>query len=324
MSEQRVWKRTRRRATPGLHALALALTLLALDASCARPGTEAAPNAEASSANAASAARVTPEGAARADGAGGAGSPERPSTPTTAGNASEGGAVASLHSGPLELRDDSTGVLLTWVEPSGSFRVGDSVASVPEARRGAVRVVFAGREEGTGDTVFVTDLTQRGPDGAYALDRVSRASWLQRGKAARVAEARRVLPQKALSVDGTPQKPSSPPATEPATERSLRAGTPTAGESAANAKVTAIIYGASWCKPCADAARHLHALGVHVVKKDIEEDDAAREEMTAKLLRIGSLESSIPVIDVGGQVLVGYSPSALDAAVAKARARQTR
>jgi glutaredoxin len=84
--------------------------------------------------------------------------------------------------------------------------------------------------------------------------------------------------------------------------------------------VVVVIYGASWCKPCHDAAAYLRARGVNVIQKDIDESDAARSEMQRKLERAGLSGSQIPVIDVMGQILIGYSPRALDRALEAAHA----
>ena len=49
--------------------------------------------------------------------------------------------------------------------------------------------------------------------------------------------------------------------------------------------------------------------------KDIEEDPAAQREMQAKLKKSGARRGAIPVIDVGGKIIVGYSEAALDGAL---------
>ena len=88
--------------------------------------------------------------------------------------------------------------------------------------------------------------------------------------------------------------------------------------------MSAIIYGADWCKPCHAAEAYLKQRGVHVVKKDIDESEAARAEMRQKLDRAGMGGASIPIIDLMGQLMVGYSPTALDRAIASASAKNTK
>ena len=81
-----------------------------------------------------------------------------------------------------------------------------------------------------------------------------------------------------------------------------------------------MIYGASWCKPCHDAAAYLRQRGVTVVEKDIEQNQMAASEMRSKLQKAGMPpSSSIPIIDVMGQIMVGFSANALDRAIQSAQ-----
>ena len=76
-----------------------------------------------------------------------------------------------------------------------------------------------------------------------------------------------------------------------------------------------IIYGASWCGPCHQAAAYLKKRGVPFVEKDIEQDSASRREMQAKLAKAGMRGGSIPVLDVRGKILVGFDARAVDQAL---------
>mgnify|MGYP001169934234 CR=1 FL=1 len=77
------------------------------------------------------------------------------------------------------------------------------------------------------------------------------------------------------------------------------------------------------CKPSHDAAAYLRLRGVTVVEKDVDADEAAHAEMDKKLERIKATGASLPIIDVMGQIMVGYSPRALDRAVESARNAKT-
>ena len=60
--------------------------------------------------------------------------------------------------------------------------------------------------------------------------------------------------------------------------------------------------------------------GRSVTKKDIEEDPSAVTEMRAKLRAAGlGVSSSIPILDVAGTMLIGFSPRAIDAAIRSAK-----
>lgn len=74
-------------------------------------------------------------------------------------------------------------------------------------------------------------------------------------------------------------------------------------------KVT--IYSTSWCAFCHTEAQWLDHLGVPYVKKDIEEDKAAYEELMSKN---GGSYSGVPVTDVAGTLILGFDrPKLLDA-----------
>ncbi len=208
------------------------------------------------------------------------------------------GAAAAPSPASFELKDDTADLLLTWIDDQGDFHVVQTIAEVPEAGRAQVRVVVTTKEEGTGQTVLVADLRTKDAQGRYPVVSMDRAKWNELG-----AEKRKVR-MEALA-------PKAPSSAEPAA---------TGAEAlAANGKVRAVIYGASWCKPCHDAEALLKKLGVDVVKKDIEESRAAQAEMQEKLAKAGRGGASIPVIDVAGQLFVGYEPRTLTAAVEQAR-----
>jgi glutaredoxin len=132
----------------------------------------------------------------------------------------------------------------------------------------------------------------------------TRAQWDELGASRRKARlealAPSVVPPPAASAPSAPGAPGAP--------------------KGPLSKVVAVIYGADWCKPCHQAADYLKGRGVTVIEKNIEESESAQAEMRQKLERAGRGGASIPVIDVMGQILVGYSPSALDRAVQAAQA----
>ena len=200
----------------------------------------------------------------------------------------------------LELRDDTPDLLLTWIDEAGDFHVVSSIAEVPEPARERVRVVVATREEGTGQLVYVADLRTKQPDGTYPVTSISRAEWNEIG-----ADRRKVR------MESLSPSVASAAATEAVSEA-------TPGSTA----VSAIIYGAPWCKPCHDAEALLQKLGVNVTKKDVEESRAAQAEMQQKLAKAGRMGASIPVIDLAGQLFVGFDPRQLTDAVGRARKRE--
>jgi len=204
---------------------------------------------------------------------------------------------------PISVKADTPNLLLTWVDEKGDFHVVQKPADVPPEGRKTVRVVVTDKEAGTRELVYVANLDETAPDGSYRMKTMTRAAWDELGASRRMARLEALAPSAAPPPSGNVAPPTTP-------------GQP----SVAATKVVAIIYGASWCKPCHSAADYLKSGGVTVVQKDIEESDAAQAEMRQKLERAGRTGASIPVIDVMGQILIGYSPSQLDRAIKTAQA----
>ncbi len=205
----------------------------------------------------------------------------------------------------LVVKADTPNLLITWIDEKGDFKVVTKPADVPSSAREKVRIAIADKEVGTGDSVYVTNLNESAPDGSFRLSTLSRAAWEELGASRRAARLEALAPL-APSAPGSPSAPAAAPSAGDAKKL------PMSG-------VQAVIYGAAWCKPCHDAERYLKQRGVNVVKKDIEENEAAAAEMRRKLERAGLGGASIPVIDVMGRILQGFSTAALDRAIEAAR-----
>jgi glutaredoxin len=202
----------------------------------------------------------------------------------------------------LVLRDDSQGLLLTWIDDKGEFHVETRPKDVPLLGRDAVRLVDPAKDEGTHDgRVFVADMRTPKPDGTYPVKTMTKAEFDQ------IAVARRQKHGPTLAdVPDTGPPPVQQGGNDPP-------------PSTANANRTAvIIYGAPWCGPCHEAAAYLRKKGITYVEKDVEADPAAQKEMKSKLRGAGIPSGSIPVIDVRGKILVGFNPHAIDEALGRA------
>jgi len=235
------------------------------------------------------------------------------------GNGNEGAAAAATGQPStvisealpgLKLTDQTPNLLLTWIGEEGDFHVEESIDKVPAEHRSRVRVVLTDQAAGSGSSVYVADLTVKREDGSYAVSSLPRADWEKLG-----ADLRKTR-MEALAPGAKPTGAGGEANTNPGSaEPNARQPAPIE----ANGAVTAIVYGADWCKPCHDAERYLKSLGVSVTKKNIEESRAAQAEMQEKLARANRGGSSIPVIDVMGRIFVGYSPGSLKQAVEAAR-----
>jgi glutaredoxin len=220
------------------------------------------------------------------------------------GNDNTGAVPTSNQLPPLKLKDDTPHLLLTWIDKKGDFHVVQKTGDVPAQGRSAVRVVETNREDGTGQLVYVANLKKKRGDGTYPVKTMTRAQWDEKGA------SRRKERLEALAPSASTPPPSS--------------AAPSPGSAAPGQHgVVAILYGASWCKPCHDAQRYLEQRGVKVIHKDIESDAVARREMQRKLAANHLRTGEIPIIDIGGHILVGFSANAIDQALAAAQNTQT-
>lgn len=75
------------------------------------------------------------------------------------------------------------------------------------------------------------------------------------------------------------------------------------------------VYGTSWCGACAQARQYFTSHHIPFVDKDIEKDPAAAQELAQKARRAGIEPRGVPVIDVRGHLLEGFSPVAVEQAL---------
>jgi glutaredoxin len=209
----------------------------------------------------------------------------------------DGATPTAAHPLPsLTLNDDTPELMLTWIDDKGDTHVELRPQDVPAAGRGMVRVVVSDREDGTHDLFYVTDLNTKGSDGTYATRTLRRREWEAEIEKRRDAYLARTAPPRPAPAGSAGNGPAP---------------------SQAQGAATVIIYGASWCGPCHQAADFLKAKGVPYILKDVETMPGAAAEMQEKLARAGRHGGSIPVIDVRGQIMVGFSEGALAQALSR-------
>jgi glutaredoxin 3 len=73
-----------------------------------------------------------------------------------------------------------------------------------------------------------------------------------------------------------------------------------------------IIYSADWCAFCHAAKEYLDKLGVAYQDKDVESDPALAQESVEKSGQMG-----IPVIDIQGDIIVGFDRPKIDESLKK-------
>jgi glutaredoxin len=79
--------------------------------------------------------------------------------------------------------------------------------------------------------------------------------------------------------------------------------------------IKVIMYITSWCGYCRKAREYLQSLRVNLVEYDVEKNPSKEKEMLSK----SGGAKGVPLIDVEGIILRGYSPNAIKDAVEKRR-----
>jgi len=178
---------------------------------------------------------------------------------------------------PFAVQGEAEGLLLVWYDDQGAAHPASNRGEVPEAHRASVRVdalELAPDQRLDPAFVYVADLRAPAAGGQYAVRKLERAAF----------------------------------------ETSLASAVPAGAEGAAarSGSSDVIIYGASWCGACKQAARFFSQKGVAFVEKDIEKEPAARSEMLAKARAQGVQTGGIPVIDVRGTLLGGFNAQRIE------------
>jgi len=76
-----------------------------------------------------------------------------------------------------------------------------------------------------------------------------------------------------------------------------------------------IIYGTSWCAWCPRAKAHFDQEKIPYTYHDIEAEEDAYHELEKKL---GGPVQGVPVLDVKGEIIIGYDVDKINKALAKA------
>ncbi len=192
-------------------------------------------------------------------------------------------APASSDAAPTEatFEPGTTKAVLTFAGDRGTFKDGQAVEDVPEASRGMVRVsLLEGPPPPTGQ-VWVANLKATG-DGPVALSTVKRD----------------LFEELALG-QGLSSEVTLPEGLEPPEQVGTAAG-------------EVIVYKTAWCGVCKKVQSYLDRKGVTYVAKDIEKDRTAAAELQAKASKAGVKTGSVPVIDVGGELMVGFDRGRLE------------
>lgn len=78
-----------------------------------------------------------------------------------------------------------------------------------------------------------------------------------------------------------------------------------------------VLYSAQWCGYCKKAKKWFGEKGVAFIERDVEKQPGAQQELQGKLKEAGISAGGIPVIDVAGDIVVGFDKPRLQALLGK-------
>lgn len=234
-----------------------------------------------------------------AQGPGVAGCTRRGPSATAAGSSASGqnSATELPPPVPFELRRDSTDLRLFWFDEEGIPHEAARVDEVPEPRRERVRVDPARPELRAAGWIYLADLRAPGADGRFAVRAVPSEQFAQ----------------ELATLNGLARLPA--PAGMPSNNTNTGGGPGGAPSVRPAQEARVVIYGASWCGACHQAADYLRANNIPFIERDIEREPDAARDMMARAREQGVPTGSIPIIDVNGRLLVGFNPDAIQRAL---------
>ncbi|MGG7178999.1 glutaredoxin domain-containing protein [Clostridium paraputrificum] len=72
------------------------------------------------------------------------------------------------------------------------------------------------------------------------------------------------------------------------------------------------IYSTSWCPACVKAKKYLNLKGIEFNEINVADEHENREEVFR-----ASGQRTVPVLDINGEIIVGFDKSAIDKAIGK-------
>ncbi len=182
----------------------------------------------------------------------------------------------------IRITDDAKGLLFTYLMADGTFTTVESVKDVPEKARSQVIVVdtkLSPEQRRSSQILYVADLTSKRDDGTYPYSLVSRFKF-ERDILRNPIEEGGVLPKECEALVKSP-------------------------------KDHVVLYATEWCGVCKAAAAFMKNVKIPFEKKDVEKDPQAQKELSCKALKAGVRLSGVPVLDVGGKLMVGFDRDSL-------------
>jgi len=177
----------------------------------------------------------------------------------------------------IEVLADRSDLVFSYLDPSGRYHDVTKVDEVPEASRAQVLVRDLSKspdELHSADFLYLADLRQPDAAGRYTCGAVSRFAFDRGGARAAAGQV--------------------------------------ASTAADRGEQLVTVYSTTWCGVCRRAKGWLKQRGVPFVERDVEKDPGAADELSRKASESGLKPGGVPVIDVAGELMVGFDPTALE------------
>lgn len=177
----------------------------------------------------------------------------------------------------LSITEDADHFLFTYLMADGSLETVEKIADVPDEARDQVIVIdtkLSPQKRRSSKIIYVADLTQKREDGTYSCRPVSRFKF-ERDLLREPGNLSKVLPPECQDLADSPRD-------------------------------RVILYSAAWCGVCKATAEFLKKEDIPYEEKDVEKTAGAQRELACKALKHGRKISGVPVLDIGGTLLLGF------------------
>jgi glutaredoxin len=82
-------------------------------------------------------------------------------------------------------------------------------------------------------------------------------------------------------------------------------------------RVTVVMYMTDWCGYCKKASQYIRSTGAGLIEHNIDRDQSKKDEMKKK----SGGSTAVPLIDIDGTIIRGFSQTAIKAALDRSAAR---
>jgi glutaredoxin len=213
--------------------------------------------------------------------------PEKPPAPERELQAANDPSARSASDSPQASFDPKAMIaVLTYAGDRGVFRDTSKIEDIPDEAKKVVRIkLLDGAREPDG-TVWIANLLEPTSDGTFALLPLPRQEFeeyaLGQGRASKV------------ELGGIENLDDE------------------AGNGSGASPDDIILYKTAWCGACKQLQAYLDRKGVKYTAKDIEASPEAARELAVKAKKAHVPMGSVPMIDVRGQLMVGFDRARLE------------